>query len=126
MTAPIGGSSAPRIASTQVEEAPSHAEATAIWQSELNAEVAERAKAEPGSFAELPQHRVDAYKAKVAEDMAKFVQQTPAPSEDDIRKAAQESIKKHSTHETLGKMEFEFFIKKMSSRMQELSADMWK
>ena len=125
MSAPVGGSTAPRTTSTTTA-APSQAEATTIWQNELNSDVAERAKAEPGSFAELPQHRVDSYKATVAEDMAKFVQKSPPPTAEEIKTAAQESIKKHSTHEVLGKMEFEFFLKKMGSRLQELSSDMWK
>lgn len=124
MTSISGPSNASRTASVQSTLSPS--QATSIWQAELNNDVTERGKLETNSWQYLNSDRTEAYKAKVAEDMNKFVQQNPNASAEDIKKAAQESIKKHSTHEVLGKMEFDYFLKKMMSRSQELSQDMWK
>ncbi|QRK04586.1 hypothetical protein JQX13_30585 [Archangium violaceum] len=125
MTA-INGSSSARSASVANTTTLSPAEATNAWQTELNNDVTERGKLPTDSWQYLNPERTAAYKAKVSEDMTRFLKQNPNATEAEIKKAANESIKKHSTHEVLGKMEFEYFLKKMTSRSQELSQDMWK
>ena len=61
----------------------------------------------------------------ITDDMNKFLQGPDANNPDKFNEAFNASFSKHSTHELLGKMQFDMFLSKMQDRMKELSQDMW-
>ncbi|WNG35200.1 hypothetical protein F0U60_17315 [Archangium minus] len=126
MTSVSGPSNARSMSVQSTQPTVSPSKAKAIWQGELDKDVAERNAMKNTEVGWLNSVRVDNYKKNVETDMEKFLQENPDATEDEIREQAKQLIHKHSMHEIIGKMSDDYFLNKIMQKTKELREDMWK
>jgi hypothetical protein len=90
----------------------------------INASV-NQMQADKGKTSYFGQGRIDKAKAKMTEEMAKWMQANPNATAEEAAAEAKKNAAKNQTKTMFAKMQDDNFFKKLMSRRKELMGDMW-